>query len=81
MAGYYGGNSCDGVFPNMVDAIAASGSFHVTTALALPSVTSSDTAGVAAAAALAKAAEYAYTHPRLDVWVWVWVWVWVEVEV
>ena len=57
VAGYYGGNSCDGIFPNMVDAIAASGTFSVTTAAGLPSVTSTDTSAVAAAAALAKAAD------------------------
>ena len=39
----------------MVDAIAAMGAFTVTTAKGVPSVTSTDTSGVAAAAALAKA--------------------------
>ena len=57
IAGYYGGNSCDNAFLNMVDAIAQAGAFTTTTALGVPTVTSDDTSGVAAAAALAKAAD------------------------
>ena len=55
IAGYYGGNTCDGKYTNVVDAVAAYA--KTTTALGVPNVTSSDTSGVADAAALAASAD------------------------
>merc|ERR1712226_1682749 len=51
VAGYYGGNSCDGKYNTMVDAISQYG--QTVTTMGVPDVKSSDTSGVAAAAMMA----------------------------
>jgi hypothetical protein len=58
IAGYYGGNSCDNDFSNLVDAITEMLPGHlVTTALGVPNVKSADTSNIPAAAQMAKAAD------------------------
>jgi len=56
VAGYYGGNTCDNKYTNMVDAIQQYVS-NTVTAFGVPSVSSNDTSGVAAAAQMAAAAD------------------------
>eukprot|EP00756_Hemistasia_phaeocysticola_P047947 Hpha_TRINITY_DN22398_c0_g1::TRINITY_DN22398_c0_g1_i1::g.177853::m.177853/K15920/XYL4; beta-D-xylosidase 4 len=56
MAGYYGGNSCNNVFSNMVDAIQQYVP-NTVTALGVPSVSSGDTSNVPAAAKMAASAD------------------------